>query len=52
MTHHEKNEVKEEPGAEDRFNQALKNALAIPPKPHVKKDGGKPKPAAKRVKPK
>lgn len=26
--------MKDEPGAEERFDLAIKNALAMPPKPH------------------
>ena len=27
---------KDEPGADERFERGLKNALAMPPKPHAK----------------
>lgn len=37
--------IEEEPGAQERFDQAVANALRMPPKPHLKKDGSKPKPA-------
>jgi hypothetical protein len=30
---------KDEPGAQERFDQAIKNALATPPKPHKPKEG-------------
>lgn len=34
---------KDEPGAEERFDQAIKNALATPPKPQKTKEGKEPK---------
>ena len=46
MSEPEKN-IEEEPGAEERFDKAVANALKMPPKPHVKKDGSEPKPAPK-----
>jgi hypothetical protein len=27
--------VEDEPGAQERFDRAIKNALAMPPKPHA-----------------
>jgi hypothetical protein len=39
--------AKDEPGAQDRFDRAVKNALATPPKPHMPKEGRGPKPAPK-----
>ena len=36
--------VEDEPGAQERFDRAIKNALATPPKPHAKKGAGKPTP--------
>ena len=38
--------IEEEAGAKERFDNAVANALKMPPKPHVKKektDGGKTK---------
>jgi hypothetical protein len=35
----------DEPGADERFDRAIKNALATPPKPRAKKEGREPKPA-------
>ena len=38
-------ELKDESGAEERFAQGLKNALATPRKPHnEKRESGKPNP--------
>jgi hypothetical protein len=39
--------IEEEPGAQERFDNAVANALKMPPKPHVKKGGSRPKPAPK-----
>ena len=36
---------KDEPGAQERFDQAIKNALAMPPRPHKPKQGKESKPA-------
>jgi hypothetical protein len=37
--------AEDEPGAEERFERGIRNALATPPKPHKAKDGSEqPKP--------
>jgi hypothetical protein len=37
----------DEPGAIDRYERAIKRALATPPTPHTPKDGRQPKAAPK-----
>jgi hypothetical protein len=38
---------KDEPGAQQRFDRAIKNALATPPTPHKPKEGKESKGSAK-----
>jgi hypothetical protein len=43
MTDKPPKELKDEPGADERFARGLKNALATPPKPHKPTDKSAPK---------
>jgi hypothetical protein len=45
-----KPEIKDEPGAEERFLKGVRKALATPPKPFTPKPKGKAKPKGGRAK--
>ncbi len=50
MTDKPPNEVQDEPGAEERFERGVANALKMPPRPHSNGGGPKAAPAVDQAK--